>query len=754
MAADYEDDGSDDGSVVVEGIEDDELDEVPDDESDEDELSYNIDSPNIVKEMKGSTEGDKWLEDTGNTICDDFARTWDSTSDYRKRFADNWSLLAGTLEKKTFPFDKCANLHIPVTLENITRLEARASGELFGDWSNVMGVHPLNPEDQTAHALTLHGNWQIRTQIVDFRRQMRRGMLAFFFIGEATYHSYYDVETERNRHEYLTPEEFITPYVNVSTMPDYSDVPWRVKVLNWPKHRIEAYGGEWDDVDELFEDRADGFDEEMDETAGRIARETGREPEEETNTGTYRMLWYEGWLDMPGEKRQRFMHAIVDKRTCRILHLSLHERPDWADEERHENQMAELESYQMALETHRGIMQSLEEQRAALVGAAPELDARMSEGAVSPEVAVQSAVQIAGGLQAAPEEQHPPPVRPEWMVDDNSEPEPPKMVPIHMFVHGVSIEPLMGQGSLSYGSIQADHNRAINTLMNQFVDTATLNNVPFFLASSNLEFDGKGDLTLTPGKILRVQGVGSDELKNAFMPIKSGAANPQLQQVVEMLMESARSSIQAPNVLSGEAGKSGEAAKGLMARIEQATKQLSVSTRKFADEALTQVLRNNAYLNSVFLPEQELLNVTSHLADPQRPIPIRREWYRRNYQIEIKADLRFLSQAQRVEEAEKMLQLSKMVPQLAASPSYMYKVTRLIFEAMGRYDMVSIMGPPPPAEENGIFGPPPAPPPGLPGQPGQGPGMPPGGPPGGPQGRPGPPMPAGPMPAGPPPGAR
>ena len=197
-------------------------------------LVYDDDSENLVRDFMDFEEGKEFLKKVARKVKDDFDRGYSDSTQYRERFKNDWKLFCGELPPKDFPNQYSANAHVPVMLENLSRLTARASSELYGDWQNVFGVVPMGPEqDGIAETLNRHGNWQIREQIPDFRRQMGdRYMLAFFWIGDVTVHSYYDPERQQNRHEVLTPDEFVVPFTFTSTMPDYSDVPWRCKILN------------------------------------------------------------------------------------------------------------------------------------------------------------------------------------------------------------------------------------------------------------------------------------------------------------------------------------------------------------------------------------------------------------------------------------------------------------------------------------------------------------------------------------------
>jgi hypothetical protein len=119
--------------------------------------------------------------------------------------------------------------------------------------------------------------------------------------------------------------------------------------------------------------------------------------------------------------------------------------------------------------------------------------------------------------------------------------------------------------------------------------------------------------------------------------------------------------------------------------------------------------------------------------------------YDRPYDVEISADLKFTSTAQRISEADALVQMPNAVPEMAQNLAFKYETVVKTLEARNRYDLIALLGKPPaPPEMFGLPTSPPAPPPGMMPPPGAppGPGGPPPGPPGPPQGKPpGPPRP-------------
>lgn len=724
------------------------------DAEDDGPIEYDIEAPNMVPDLEKTQAGKRFLLTLGGYMLDDYKTSWDANEQYRLSTAKNWELIAGTLPQKNWPFKDCANIHIPTALENTMRLTFRAYAELFGDWTEVFGVVPIGPaQDEVADILTLHGNWQLRQQIRDFPRQMHRAMLAFFFIGDVTMHSYYDPVSRLNRHEMLTPEDFVVPYASVTTQPDYSDVPWTCKILRMYRNELEARRDEWSGVEALLSEEPPGFEEAPDEPIAKTAAASAEQDiDDAQRVKPYKLLSYEGWCDLPGQDKQRFVQAIVHPDSGKILMLKLHEQINWQDQIRFEHQSLEHRSYQAQQDVYEQNQKALEFTKQQAL----EAEQRGDGGPLANLQQITEADKQSENMQ--------PPEPPGWLQEHPDGPAEPRREPIRLFVHAVCIEPLKGNLGLSYGRIQSDHNRAVNTMMSQFVDAATLSNVSCFIAAGGVSFEK--DFEFGPGKMNIATGTTPENLKNSIVPFTCSPPSAALFQAVEFVIQESSSSMQSPDVLSGEPGKSGEPYKGLAARIEQASKQLSVLTQKFMQECLQPVIINNAYLNSVFLDDDEIVEVVMNArpdyAAPQEPpvppvpgmppapptpppvpqagpsirqIRISRRLYARNYQVVFRADLRFTSTTERVAEADEMVQMALKIPQLGSNQAYMYAVISKSLKARGLHELIPLLGAPPAPPPQ--FGPPP-PPPGPP--PGQGP--PPGGPPvpGGPRG----PMPMGP----------
>lgn len=653
-------------------------------------FTVNLDSPNLVVDFMKHPEGRKALKTLVEDAFQNFSDDWASNSESRDKTAKNLALFNGFLPKKSFPWADSANAHVPILLENILRLWSRIEGEVFGDWMNIcgaMGVTPLDKDE--AELIAMHMNWQLREDIPDFRRQLVRAGYAFLLIGDFSVHVYWDPERRQNCVETLTPDEFVVPFAFTSTKPDYSDLPHYTKVLRYYRHQVEARRDEWVDVDKVLDHSPMGW---MDPEP-TITQETADTvgvtiPTDISKEAPYVILQQEGWVTLPMQKKQNWCQLFVDYHTRRPLLLRVHEEGDWRDIERYNQQAQDMEAYRASVIQNQMAQEQVLREGAGLIQQAapdaPGYQAALADKLI--EGAPEAAAAVAPLL--------PPP---DWLGDPNdlgAMPQPVRKVPIYMFVHGVCHESMTGGLGFGPGRMLADHNRIANVAISQYADAATLNNAFGLVVADGVDFDRP--FVWGPGRINKAK-VAPQDLKNAIMPLQAAPPSAGLIEIAQLMMQTASSAAQSPGVLGGDPGKSGETYRGIATRIEQATRQISVIGRAFAD-SVRQVLQNIAKLNSVFLPDDQVMRITSGILATMgnAPIPpVTKEMYRRNYRIEIRSDLLFKAEAERVAEADEILAMAMKIPPLAQDPPFVYAAVKGSLAARNRRDLLELLGPPP-----------------------------------------------------------
>jgi len=672
-----------------------------DDKAEQALADYPADAPNIVPFfLQHGDAGKLFLKKLSDQFWDDYQTAWDSCEDWRNRCAENNRIITGHLKGKNLPYAGCANAHMPIALERMLRLTSNVFVEIFIERDTIFGVKPTGPDDfEDAEVLTIHGNWQLQNEQTDFIRQQHRGVWNYFTTGSVFAHSSRDTAKDRNRHDIMNCDEMFVPYVWTTYETDMSDVPYKGRIIRKYRHELEALrdaddpGKAWANVDAVLAKDPPAWDI-ISETKAREegAKHEGIIAPDRNKRAPYVFIEYHGWAQMPGAKSMRPVCAILDVSTKELTKLYIREEDDWRDRARYDFQLEEKARYEEDLQAYQAAMEQEQSLRMALQ---------------NPEILPEDRMELESALAAEPLQ---PPVPPAWMEGGKTEPDPIRKVPLEYFSHGVCAENPFGMLGLSFGSIQADLNRLANEALNRFYDAATLGNVWSVIAPESLDF-GSTQLGIGPGKVIRVKGMTGEQIKNSIIELKPAPANPQLLDIVGMAEEAADSSIAAPSVLSGEPGKSGETFRGLATRVEKATRQLSAAGIKYLD-FLTNILRNNARLNSYFLPDEQVLQVLDHVDLPDfllggkprpttrgmREIHIGRDMYRRNYDVTFTADVRFASQAQRISEADELVAMAEH-PALQGNAAFAYQAIAKSLRARGQHDMIPTLGPPPPMPE-------------------------------------------------------
>lgn len=643
--------------------------------------------PGYVMQAEIDPEVDKFLKDLSGRVMDDFKDDWDSCSTWREKRKRRTKLIVGDLDPKDAPFDGCANIHVPVMLERVLRLMHRIYAEMFPDRDFVFNVIPSRSVDRArADLLTLHGNWQIRKDISDFRKQVRRALWEFIAHGDCFFHSYYDAALRRNRHEMLNCEDLVIPYVWKTTAVDLSDVPRKTRILRKYKYELKRLekNGQYAQLDKVFEfydkstkgsvaDAQGGsFEDGIDYTVRpRVDLWEGRQqPSGNSSAAPFTLLEQHTWATLPGETEERPVVITLDYKSGILVSIATREEDDPKDLGRYQKQVKEKQEYEAL---YRGFQDAqVKTLEAQAVLQSPEV-------MMHPELGQEAAAL----LQAVAAQPLQPPPAPIWAKPglDGSlpEPEPVRKIPIEQFSHGVCIENPDGSLGMGIGLLLEPFNINANLMTDQFVDTATLSNTMTGFVDANSGLEG-GEVKLQPGKFTKVRKVGQ-RLSDLLHIVQFPQANPQLLDMVKLQLTSADGVSSAPEVLSGEPGKANETFRGIATRVEQALKQLTVLAMNFL-EFLSQVMRNNARLNAVFLPDWELVSVVDPRTQQSKDIEVTRALYLDDMEVAFTADTRFSSRAERIAEADQVITLAAQ----AVPPPLLPMVFKPIFfrEAVAR----------------------------------------------------------------------
>jgi hypothetical protein len=623
----------------------------------------------------------KFISETlPDQVVNDFSEDWESRSGWMTKRKERLRLYLGDIDDNKGEFQNVVSMHQPILLERILRVAFRIYGELFKDREPLWKAMPSSQlSEARAQLITMADHWQFSKEMSDFPAQVMRAIIMYLRDGDAIVDSYYDPELGVNRHEALSPDEFVYPYTWKTSMVDMSDVPRKTKVLYKYRRDVEALeaSGMFSQTDKILEEEGT-FDNGIDHVIRDVVdKYEGNDRGDVKSDAPFTFLEYRGWARFPGHDSDLPVRVTLEYKTKTIVSLMLRQYDDPIDRIRFDKQSKEFADYAEAMSSYAQIA---------------EKERMLLERIKQPDVNPQESLAIAQQVQA----QTPPaPVSPEWMkISPEGAPMPPlpcKQRPIETASHAVCIENPDGSHGIGIGTILMPFQKTANKALNQFAQSATLGNSMTGFLHESVKLD-PGITSINPNEILRVRGIPVESMGNAFFQIKPPQANQQLLELVKIQTDAADGVSNAPDVLSGD--KDGpETFRGQSTRIEQAVQQISVIAGNFI-RLIAQVAKNNGMLNFQFMQDEKIVSVI----DPATQqlfsnLKVTRDLYQDSYDIQFSADMKFESEAAKRASADDVLgMLTKGIPpELATTifkPQMYAAAARNCLKARGQFEMI------------------------------------------------------------------
>jgi len=235
----------------------------------------------------------------------------------------------------------------------------------------------------------------------------------------------------------------------------------------------------------------------------------------------------------------------------------------------------------------------------------------------------------------------------------NSKGEIVKILPVSYFTMYEFIpDPGGGFYPLGFGQLAEPLNESINSLINQLIDAGTLANRAGGFFARGVRFKGTR-LDFSPFE-WKPLDVSADDLRKSIFPLPVREPSPVLFQLLGMLIQSAKDTLNIKDVLTGETKALGANASPntVMALIEQGMKVFSGIYKRFY-RSLTEELRKLYRLNSLFLEAEESFRVAG------KPYQIGQADYQMDdLEVLPVADPNMASDMQRRLQAEALLKVS------------------------------------------------------------------------------------------------
>lgn len=597
-------------------------------------------------------------------VTTDFDADVESGSKHMQRLRRWAELYSAVLKTKTWPFDRAANVNVPLVTYTVLQIQGRlfdmilpAKGELF----HSLPLDQRPEELDRANRTELYLNYLARHEIPGFTQIYDELLFQMCMYG-SSFMTYSWNEAENCvQPECITAADMVVPFQAKAKSPQMKGVPRYTRIRWMTYYDIQDKGddGYFFGTDRIKAVPAqDSKQSEFQETINDISgmEKPGFSTTEDEERQVLEM--HIRWMKLPDapDKHPAFdgkTHAViawVDADSEELLRLVLREEPDPKDKARFDKEMA------------------------VVTGAKAQLAHFVASNGVQ--------MDPMGALVPMPP---PPPMPPE--------PKPVRVREVTFFTHYRAF-PSEGFYGLGYGDICGPLNEAMNTIVNQSIDRGTVNNARGGFVSRQLRFN-RGPIMMQPGQYVEIDAPPA-AMKDGLQTMPAIPADQEMIQFVRMIEQWAQRSAGSGDTLSGEPIGSNETARAAMLRNENAQKQINVLGSR-----VISYMKNDVdmlwRLLSVFLPENDNASVPGKDGQPTN-IPVSRADFIADQRVFPAADPRVTSRTQRINDANEAMEMAGANPLLGGNPQVMRALTERQLHARDMADIIPLLAPaqPPP----------------------------------------------------------
>lgn len=591
---------------------------------------------------------------------DEYDEDLKGREEHMRRLKRWYELYAGVLKIKNWPYQNCSNVNVPLLTYSVLQVHGRLFDMLLPAKGNIYNSVPTRATDPSevdrAERTELFVNWYIREMIPEYRMSYDATFWQLLIFGSAFRYFYWDETEGRICAEWVGVDDMVIPYKCKITDPSMRGVR-RYTLVRWMSlFEIQERGDyeEYANTDKVTPSSGNApkaksdFKQSTEEIDGVNEPGERRFLEDEDR----QVLEQHRWLRMPKDERHPAFdgkpHPVIvtiDEASRTVLRIVLREEDDPADARRFQREQQEY-------------MQ----QASVQPPGAPGGD---SPGGASPAAA-------------------PSPAEP---------PRPVRKREVCFFTHYMCFQ---GEGfyGLGLGHFIGPMNEAINTLINQQIDRATVNNSGggYFSRQARMQ---RGPIVREPGRYEEMD-VPASAMKDILQSWPQVNPDPEGRWFITYIEQMANRVGGTGDTLSGEPVGSNETARAAMARYEQAQKQISVLAARVMGY-LTCDARIIWRLLSVYLDESTYADVVDSSGKPQH-IPISRNDFIADAKVTPTADPRMTSHAQRIDEAQQFLGTvtnPQGPPELVQNPAVRRAAVEAYLYAADRHEVIDFLGPPP-----------------------------------------------------------
>ena len=264
-----------------------------------------------------------------------------------------------------------------------------------------------------------------------------------------------------------------------------------------------------------------------------------------------------------------------------------------------------------------------------------------------------------------------------------------EITPIEYFTNFIFVPaPQSGVYAIGFGSLLGPLNEATNTIINQLIDSGTLNNLQSGFLARGVRVTN-GEKPLKPGEWRYVNTPG-DDLRKGIVPLPTKEPSGVLFSLLGMLVDSGQQVASVTNLMMGESPGQNQPYSTTAAMLEQGLKVFS-SIYKRIHRSLKKECKKLYRLNKLYLDPEVYFSIIDPQNGEDQNFDVSITDYRKDdTDIIPSADPNVVSDLQKLAKAEALLQL---IPLGTVNPQ---EATKRSLEAQGHEDIDLLLALPEP----------------------------------------------------------
>lgn len=543
------------------------------------------------------------LEEIGNAVVEGYRVDRSSRNEWEERNAEGLKLAMQLKEEKSFPWENCANIKIPLITIAALQFLARVSILTKGKYPvkfETIGVDPMGEGYKQCQRLGKHLSLQITEEDSCWMDEDEKCKLGAALVGAAFKKTFFDPVANVVKSEYVPAEDFVVDYY----AKDLQKANRVTHVLKWTRNDIleRERGG-------LFLEMSDtppNPTTETNELATASDEIAGTRASGDDNAELYTILEQHIWLDLDGDDYAEPYIAFVridTKETLRVVARFFDEGD--------------------VVRKNDGLVRKLEQKRKAATDLqeAQRLQGKIDDGKLAKDNHIL------------------------------------RIQPVEFFTKYTFIPSPDGSFyDLGLIALLGALNESCNSIINQLVDSGTMQTTAGGFLGRGVKIKG-GQTSFSPFEWKPVDSTGDDLRKNIFpLPVREPAAV--LLQLLQFLMSYGEKVSGATDIMTGISPGQNTPAETSRNTIEQGMKIFSGiffrMHRAFSSELKKFVVFNKLYLSQT--PQWP------ELTDGVNAIITPKDYIGTGFRVFPAADPQMVSESQRQSNAQLLIQASNSSP--------------------------------------------------------------------------------------------